>query len=344
MKTSFKSMVSNLPKQVKSSRLHVRFFPAMALLMALLLILLSSCGKDNAPEGNTDNHTLGCKNRPGRISFGRDTIDIKYNAQDKPITITTIVYNDPLGPSQLPVNTVYTIAYNVAGKADKVSRSVSNQLEWYCQMQYNSNGQLIKQSRFNAQGTLTASTVAEYDNSNMLAKIITHTEGSSADVTSVYNYANGNLITKSIQNLYDDESQVFYSSDYTYTYFTDKENKITSYFDGPLGLLFISTLSDKPSLQYHPDKADYQLFFAQETSAEKKMLKSTEIIAHRFGTNDTTKIDYSYQYDVDGFPSVQKGTYQNIKRRYVPTPFGGLVLLVTPFNSTYERTMNYYCN
>ncbi|MEO6548013.1 MAG: hypothetical protein ABIN94_08435 [Ferruginibacter sp.] len=340
MKTSFKSMGSNFSKQVKkSSWLHVRFFPGIA----LLLILFSSCTKDNVPDVSTDN-TLVCKNRPGRISYGRDTIDIKYNTQDKPITVTTTVYNNPSGPSQPPVTAVYTIAYNVAGKADKVSKSVSNQLEWYCQMQYNSNGQLIKQSRFNAQGILTASTVTEYDNSDMLAKIITHTEGSSREVTSVYNYANGNLIAKSHQNLYDTDSQEFYSADYAYTYFPDKENKIKPYFEGPLGLLFISNLSNEPSLQYLPGKADYQLFFAQETAAEKKMLKSIEIIAHRYGASDTTNIDYSYEFDTDGFPTIQKGTYQNIKRRYVPTPFGGVVFLVTPYDNYYERTMNFYCN
>ena len=116
------------------------------------------------------------------------------------------------------------------------------------------------------------------------------------------------------------------------------------YFEGPLGLLFISNLSNEPSLQYLPVRADYQLFFAQETAAEKKMLKNIEIIAHRYGTSDTTNIYYSYDYAIDGFPTVQKGTYTNITRRYVPTPFGGSVLLVTPRTNSFERTMNFYCN
>ena len=72
--------------------------------------------------------------------------------------------------------------------------------------------------------------------------------------------------------------------------------------------------------------------------------KRLEIIAHRYGTNDTTNIDYSYDYDTDGFPTVQKGTYNNVTRRYVPTPFGGLVRLVTPRNNSFERTRNFYCN
>lgn len=36
------------------------------------------------------------------------------------------------------------------------------------------------------------------------------------------------------------------------------------------------------------------------------MLKNVEIIAHRYATRDTTKIDYSYEYDTDEFPFIQK--------------------------------------
>ena len=337
MKTPLTYIASNFSKQVKKSKqLSFLFF------LGMTLFLLSSCSKDNTPVDNTDN-TLSCKNRPGKISFGRDSSNIKYNAQNKPVTLTTTAY-DPAAPSQPPAIRVYTIAYNTAGKPDRVTKSVNNQTELYYQLDYNPNGQLIKQTRFNAQGILTAFTVADYDNSNMLTKITTHTEGTAGDVISVYQYANGSLIKKSTEHLYDLDSQEFYSADYTYTYFPDKENKTSPYFEGPLGLLFISNVLNKQSLQYLPDRADYQLFYAQETSAEKKMLKNIEIIAHRYNTSDTTTIDYSYEYDSDGFPTVQKGVYNNLTRRYVPTPFGGLVLLVTPRNNSFERTINFYCN
>jgi len=59
-------------------------------------------------------------------------------------------------------------------------------------------------------------------------------------------------------------------------------------------------------LQHHPDKTDYQFFFGQETPGEKKMLKNIEIIAHCYGTSDTTNIDYPYKYDTDGFRTLQK--------------------------------------
>jgi hypothetical protein len=59
--------------------------------------------------------------------------------------------------------------------------------------------------------------------------------------------------------------------------FPGKDNKIKSYFDGPLGLLFIFNLANAPFQQYLPFKAEYQLFFAQETAAQKKLLKSIEI-------------------------------------------------------------------
>ncbi|MEO7214598.1 MAG: hypothetical protein ABIX36_17460, partial [Mucilaginibacter sp.] len=103
-------------------------------------------------------------------------------------------------------------------------------------------------------------------------------------------------------------------------------------------------LANKTSLQYLPDEANHQLFYARETSAEKNMLKNISIVAHRYNTSDTTNIDYSYEYDTDGFPTVQKGTFDNVTRRYVPSPFGVPELLVTPNNGFFEKTMNFYCD
>lgn len=302
MKTALTCIVLNFSAQVKkSNRKQFGFLPVII----LFLFLLSSCAKDdNASPDNPPGNTLVCKNRPSQILFGRDVNDIEYNTQDKPVKVTSTVY-DP-APSQPPVITVYTITYNAEGKADKVTKSVNNQLRLTYQMEYNPNGQLIKQTRFNAQGLLSESTLAEYDNSNKLTKLITHTEGGLEDVTSIYLYANGNLIKKSMENLYDLSSKEFYTADYSYTYFPDKENKMKSYFEGPVGLLFISNVSNEQSLQYFPGRVDYQLFFAQEASAEKRMLKNIEIIAHRYNTKDTTNIDFSYEYDADGFPTLQK--------------------------------------
>jgi hypothetical protein len=163
-------------------------------------------------------------------------------------------------------------------------------------------------------------------------------------VTSFYQYADGKLIKKTIQNLYDLDSQEYYNADYSYTYFLDKENRIKPYFEGPLGLFFISDLSNKQSLQYLPDGSNHQLFYAQENSFENKMLKNIEIIAYRYNTRDTTNIDYSYDYDAEGFPTVQRGNYKNVTRRYVPTPFGGSVFLVTPRNTSFVKTINFSCN
>ncbi|MFP9099115.1 hypothetical protein ACLI09_08680 [Flavobacterium sp. RHBU_24] len=280
--------------------------------------------------------------RPEKISFGGDTSDIVYNAQDKPIEITTKEYNIA-APAAAPVITVYTIEYNSQGNAVKVSKSVDNQLELYYEIEYYSDGKLKGQSEFNSGGALVAYTAANYD-SNILTSITTHKEDTGADVTSFYQYMNGNLVQKSVHNLYDVDSHEYYYADYKYTYLLDKENRINSYFDGPLGLLFLSNLSNQQSLQYIPNRINYQLFFAQETAYEKKMLKNIEIIAHRYGTSDTTNINYSYEYDTDGFPTVQRGTYNNITRRYVAAPGGGSVLLVTPYSSDYESTMNFYCN
>lgn len=323
----------------KSYYSHFRYLAGTALILGLC----SCCSDDNEPYEYSDVNTLECKIKPSQISFGDDTSTIVYNEQDKPIKITTKEYNIA-APAAPPVITVYAIDYNTQGNAIKVSKSVDNQLELYYNLEYNSEGKLIKQSEFNSGGTLVASTIANYGDSNVLTSITTHKEGTWADVTSSYEYMDGNLVKKTVQNLYDVDSQEYYNADYTYTYFLDKENRINAHFDGPLGLVFLSNLSNQQSLQYLPNRVNYQLFFAQETAYENKMLKNIEIIAHRYATSDTTNIDYSYEYDIDGYPTLQRGNYSNVTRRYVPAPGGGSVLLVSPHNNTNESTMNFYCN
>lgn len=337
-KTAIKNITAKGLGKMKKN-IQLRLFS----IMAFLIILFSSCSGDNAaPENPGSVNTLACKMRPGHISFGQDTSDIIYNIQDKPIKITTTSFN-PAAPGEPPVKSVYTIEYNAQGNADKVFKLVDNQDQAHYALEYNSSGKLIKQSQFNPNGILTSYTTAQYNNQGLLTAITTYTENTSVEVTTVYQYENGNLIKKSIHNLYNPDSQEYYNADYSYSYFPDKENKIKPYFQGPLGLLFISDLSKK-SLQYLPDASGYQLFYAQETSFENKMLKNIEIIAHRYNTRDTANIDYSYDYDAEGFPTVQRGSYKNIIRRYVPTPFGGSVFLVTPVNKSEIRTINFSCN
>ena len=341
MKNALNAIASDLKRQLKkSNKLHYIFLAGAV----LPVLLISSCSDDNESDKfPTAINTPACKNKPGQIAFGKDHSDIVYNEQDKPVKITTTNYN-PTAVTQPPVTTIYTIDYNPQGNAVKVSKSVENQPELYYQLEYNANGQVIKQSEFTPQDVLKATTVAQYDDNGVLTGITTHKEGTSADVTSIYHYTNGNLVKKSIYNLYDLDSQEYYNADYNYTYFLEKENKVKTYFEGPLGLLFISNMSNQQSLQYHPGRVSYQPLFARETPSEKKMLKNIEIIAHRYTTQDTTNIDYSYNYDMDGYPTVQKGSYKNITRRNVPTPSGGLVPLVSPHTNGDETTMNFYCN
>ncbi len=338
MKKTLQNSASGFAGQMET--INQSFFRFLAAL-ALMLVLFSSCNSDN--ESRDNEATLACKKKPGKISFRDGSTDIVYNMQDMPIEITTSEYNIA-APAEPPVITVYTIDYNAQGKAAKVSKSVDNQLELYYELEYNSEGKLIKQSQFNGQGALVTSTDAHYDDSGILTGITTRKEGTSVEVTSNYQYLDGNLVKKSIQNLYDLNSQEYYSADYTYTYFPDRENKVKPYFEGPLGLLFVSNMSDEQSLQYVPDSGTYQLFIARETPSEKNMLKNVEIIAHRYTTRDTAKIDYSYEYDADGYPTVQRGTYKNVIRRYVPNPFGGSDLIVSPVNNSFESTMTFSCN
>ena len=341
MKTTRKEIALHTARQwEKFNRFHTISFSGIALLIALS----SSCSDDNAPAKDPEAiDATACKKRPGQISSGGDTNDIVYNSQDKPIRITNTKH-DLAAPTLPPVITVYTIDYNAQGHATKVTKSVDGQLKSYYLIDYNSAGKVAKQSEFNALGTLTSYTTAQYDDNSTLTKITTHTEGTSAEVTSQYHYADGNLIKKTIQNLYDINSQEYYNAEYSYTYFPDSENKINTYFEGPLGLLFISSLSNQQGLQYLTDRSNTQLFFAKETSSEKKMLKNIEIIAQRYATSDTTHLDYSYEYNADGFPTFQSAAYRNVIRRYVPTPFGGSVLLVTPTSNAIQGTVSFSCN
>ena len=337
MKTVLKIQATSPSQPIKkNNQLPFKFFA----IAALFIITLSSCIDDDASPSPV---SIECKTRPDQISFGGDVNDMVYNSEDQLIKITTSEHN-LIAPTAPPVTTVYTIAYNAQGNANKVSKTVDNQLELYYELEYNPSGKVIKQSEFTAQGILVAYTTAQYDANSILTSITTHKEDASVEVTSTYEYVNGNLAKKSVQNLYDLDSQEYYNADYTYSYFLDKENKVEPYFEGPLGLLFISNLSNQESLQYLPKRPIYQLVFAKETPSETKMLKNIEIIAHRYSTSDTTRIDYSYDYDTDGFPTFQSGNYKNVTRRYVPSPFGGTVLLVSPTNNALESTVNFSCN
>lgn len=337
MTTALKINTTAPSKQMKKNNpLPSRFFA----IAALFILTLSSCNDDDSHQ---EPASIACKTRPDRISSGGEVSDMVYNAQDQLIRITTTEHS-VAAPTAPVVTTVYTIEYNAQGNASKVSKSVDNQLQLHYEMEYNASGKVTKQSEFNAQGSLASYTTAQYDGNGALTGITTHKEGTSVEATSTYQYVDGNLVRKSVQNLYDLDTQAYYNADYTYTYFLDKENKVEPYFEGPLGLLFIANLSKEQSLQYLPKSAIQQLFFAHETHSETKMLKNIEIIAHRYSTSDTTNIDYSYDYDTDGFPTFQRGNYKNVTRRYVPTPAGGSVLLVTPTSNSLETTVNFSCN
>ena len=124
MKITLTCIMANLSRQLtKRNPSHFSFFPRII----LFLFLFSSCNKDNAPADTTDNTSV-CKNRPEKITFGRDASEIKYNSQDQPVTVTTTAYN-PAAPSQPPVTTRYMIAYTINGKTDKITKSVNNQIQ-----------------------------------------------------------------------------------------------------------------------------------------------------------------------------------------------------------------------
>ncbi|PWJ96763.1 hypothetical protein BC749_10939 [Flavobacterium araucananum] len=73
------------------------------------------------------------------------------------------------------------------------------------------------------------------------------------------------------------------------------------------------------------------------------MLKKIEVTSNHTDTRGTTTIDYSYQYDSNGFPTVQKGDLKSETYRSEPTQFGVPLIIKSPINKSFEKTMNYSC-
>jgi|SRR6186713_698682 len=310
--------------------------------LATSIFLLSACSKSDNKPADPSNPSATCKDRPALIGYGRDSFEIQYNAQDKPIKIiTTINTLNAQGPASL--KTTYTLEYNAQGRPAKLSRSINATLDKYYLLDYNGNGQLIKQTEYDRQGTSHVATTADYSSNGMLIKITTHTDTLTSDASSEYEYANGNLVKKTVKNLYDKDTRGFYDADFTYAYYQDQEIKIQPFFAGLLGLQFIADYAGRGSLQYLPDGGNPQLLYMQETATSKNFLKNIEVIAYRYNTSDTTHINYEYEYDKDGLPTLQKGGSTHIIRRSEPTPFGAPIIIETPYNTSFTKTMYYSC-
>lgn len=299
-----------------------------------------STPKDPATNNPTD--ALACKKKPSQIIYGLHKIDVKYNAKDQVIEFTTSMVNDRK-LSDPAVKTVYTITYNAQGKPEKVNKSTADKADGHYVLEYNTSGQLSKQSEYDATGKLIYYTQTKYDASGVLSKITTFEQGNDngMELSNTYEYSKGNLIKKTTRNLFDTDAKEYYNADYTYTY-ENKELKVQPFFDGPLGLRIVANIAKSATLQYQSVDYIAQYFQVQETS-NKNMLKNIEIIAHRYGTLDTTNIAYTYEYDADGFPAFQQGVLKNITRRKSNGPFGSEIITTTPHNQTVKLGIEYKC-
>lgn len=338
----------------KMSLLSFRFLAA-----ALISILFAAACSSEPSEAETDlkeeatapaepvnnpaADPLGCKKKPSQIIYGLHKIDVKYNDKDQAIEFATNMVNDRK-LSDPPVKTVYTVTYNAAGKPEKVNRSTADKADGHYVLEYNSKGQVCKQSEYDAAGALLYYTNAEYDAAGLLSKITTFKQGNDngMDLSNTYEFANGNLSKKTTKNLFDKDSKEYYNADYKYTY-EDKEMKVKPLFDGPLGLRILANIAQSTTLQYQSVDYIAQYFQIHEASASKNMLKNIEIIAHRYGTRDTTNIDYTYEYDTDGFPIFEKAVLKNITRRKSNGLFGGEIITTTPHNQTVKLNIEYKC-
>ncbi|MEO8533711.1 MAG: hypothetical protein ABI441_08170 [Flavobacterium sp.] len=327
--------------------IYNNFRPVFMSFILLITLFVASCSngedKDNGTQTENPVSATDCKYKPLEIRYGRQIFDVAYNPQDKPVRFTATIINIK-APFDAPLKISYNIEYNPQGKASKVSKFIDDKMDQYYLLEYNAKGQLNKQSQYDKQGINISSTSAEYNSDGILAKVVS-TDNSNNQVNSTYEYSDGNLIKKAIVNLYDTNSKEFYNADFKYTYYPDHNNRIKPLFDGLLGLRILADLDKSTPLQYLPMVNSFQVFHLQESTSGKNMLKNIEIIAYRYNTRDTTNIDYTYEYDADGFPTTQKGNFKNIIRRYESTPFGGAPILVTiPSTNSFEQTIGYFCD
>lgn len=310
------------------------------------ITFLSSCSNDTKDNPETNPVAeIACKTTPSQIMYGRQVFDLTYNAQNKPSKLVTTVTNEK-APWETPVKTVYAIEYNAQGKPAKISKTVTDQLDKYYVLEYNAKGELSKQSEYNAQGVSTNYTVAEYNSTSILVKITNHniTSGTDIETTTSYEYANGNLVKKTISNLYLPDTKGYHDLEFTYTFYEDKETKIKPLFDGLAGLCFISNAADSKTLQYLPKDNFVPLYYFEETVPNKNMIKNIQITSDHPDTQGTTTIDYSYTFDSEGYPVSQKGNLKSTTYRSEPTQFGVPILITTPVDKSFDITLNYSCN
>lgn len=306
-----------------------------SVIMVLIAGMLSiaSCKKRNQYySGEADTSNKNYKGRPAKISYGVNTFNISYNTLGKPDQIVNYIL--PSSEGAYPTKVTYNLEYNSLGQVRKLARYINTKLEHYYLFDYNAHNQIIRQTDYNDQNKSESYSTAEYLENGNLIKVISHIQGSSTEITCDYKYENDNLIKKAVTNMFNPATKEFYNADFIYEYYLDKGKKTKIFFDGLLGLRFISDYVDSRTMFYLPDSKKPQLLFAQEASGGRNMLKSIHVDLHHF-IADNTYIDFSYEYDKKGFAKVEKAETKRVMVRSELIPFG---IPVTVLNATYIAT------
>lgn len=305
------------------------------------LLFFAACSKNNG--GNQpDNGSSSCKDTPAQLAYGKTTFDFVYNGQGNPVKLTStkaISVKQPTGV----ITTAYTIEYDGQGRVSKVSRTTDSKPNGYYVPEYNSTGQMIKLGEYDVPGQNNVHSTADFDNSGRLVKITTNIDGNTNAQTCNYTYDGTNLIKKSVQNFYDPVSSQFIDADFTYDYYADKVKKEKSFFTGLLGLRIMADFADSKSIYYISNADRGQLLFAQEGAGSKNILKHIKGTAQRYNTTDDTDVDYTYEYDSNGFVSAQNGQSHNAITKSEPSPFGVPVLVTSRSDLTSVFTIEYLC-
>lgn len=305
------------------------------------LVFFAACSKNNS-SNQPDNGSSSCKDTPAQLAYGKTTFDFVYNGQGNPVKFTStkaISVKQPTGV----IITAYTIAYDGQGRVNKVSRVTDSKPNGYYVPEYNSTGQMIKLGEYDVPGQNNVHSTAVFDTNGRLVTITTTIDGDSDPQICNYTYDGTNLIKKSVQHFYDPLSSQFIDADFTYDYYTDKVKKDKSFFTGLLGLRIMADFADSKSIYYISTAERGQLFFAQEGTMSKNILKHIKVTAQRYHTTDDTDVDYTYEYDADGFFTHQNGKSIDLITRTEPTPFGGPALVIEHNDFSSAFTIGYLC-
>lgn len=199
-------------------------------------------------------------------------VDIEYNAQEKPIRITSQAMGE--------TGWYNLLEYDDKGHLTKTTYYVAGQVREYQVYEYNQAARLVKATYHDAGGSISATFSHEYDSKGNRIKTMYESKqwgGSPTSTTTTYEYAGGNLV-RSIAT-----GDGWSGSTTEYEYYLDREHKLGTYEATVYG-----------------------------TVPNRNMLKKITQTYPNSGGSSTYTYDYTYEYNDKGFPTkmiwVSKGS------------------------------------